>query len=140
MSETNRPSSGRLDPADSMRPPRILVVDDELLLLDTAARILRGAGYEVKTATNGREAVEILQHGSFEAVVSDIRMPEMDGIQLLRAVRERDADVPVILMTASPDLASAVEAVTYGALQYLLKPFNINELKKVLSRAVRLCR
>jgi EAL domain-containing protein (putative c-di-GMP-specific phosphodiesterase class I) len=123
-----------------MRQPRILVVDDERLLLETAARILRGSGYEVHTAIHGREAIEILEQGTFEAVVSDIKMPEMDGIQLLRAVRERDPDVPVVLMTASPDLASAVEAVTYGALQYLLKPFDMNELKKVLARAVRLCR
>src|SRR5579859_4017580 len=140
MHERNRPSSGRLEVADSMRPARIMLVEDELLLLDTAARILRGSGYEVHTATNGREAIDILQPGMFEAVVSDIKMPEMDGIQLLRAVREHDSDVPVILMTASPDLASAMEAVTYGALQYLLKPFDINELKKALARAVRLCR
>jgi EAL domain-containing protein (putative c-di-GMP-specific phosphodiesterase class I)/CheY-like chemotaxis protein len=123
-----------------MRQPRILVVDDERLLVETAARILRGSGYEVQTAISGREAIEILEHGTLEAVVSDIKMPEMDGIELLRAVRERDADVPVVLMTGSPDLASAVEAVTYGALQYLLKPFDMNELKKVIARAVRLCR
>jgi EAL domain-containing protein (putative c-di-GMP-specific phosphodiesterase class I) len=121
-------------------PPRILVVDDERLLLDTMARVLREAGYETRTAGNGREAVALLDAQSFDAIVSDIKMPEMDGIQLLRAVRERDSDVPVVLMTAAPDLATAIEAVTFGALQYLQKPFDLVELKKVVARAVQLCR
>jgi EAL domain-containing protein (putative c-di-GMP-specific phosphodiesterase class I)/CheY-like chemotaxis protein len=121
-------------------PPRILVVDDERLLLDTMARVLREAGYETRTASNGREAVVLLDAQSFDAIVSDIKMPEMDGIQLLRAVRERDSDVPVVLMTAAPDLATAIEAVTFGALQYLQKPFDLDELKKVVARAVQLCR
>jgi len=121
-------------------PPRILVVDDERLLLDTMARVLQEAGYETRTAGNGREAVALLDAQSFDAIVSDIKMPEMDGIQLLRAVRERDSDVPVVLMTAAPDLATAIEAVTFGALQYLQKPFDLVELKKVVARAVQLCR
>jgi EAL domain-containing protein (putative c-di-GMP-specific phosphodiesterase class I) len=101
---------------------------------------MRDAGYETRTAMNGREAIAMLDGESFEAVVSDIKMPEMDGIQLLRAVRERDSDVPVVLMTASPDVSSAMEAVTFGALQYLVKPFDPAELKKVVARAIHLCR
>src|SRR4051812_27217826 len=127
MSERDRPSSRRIELSSSMQPPRVLLVDDERLLRETTARLLNGAGYQTLTAANGKEAVALLAEQSFDAIVSDIKMPEMDGIQLLRAVRERDADVPVVLMTASPDLASAVEAVTFGALQYLLKPFEVAE-------------
>ncbi len=119
---------------------RVLVVDDERLLLDTAARILRSNGYETHTASNGREAAALLGGNAFDAIVSDIRMPEMDGLQLLRLVRERDSDVPVVLMTASPDLNTAMEAVSLGAFQYLLKPFAMEDLMKVVARAVRLCR
>jgi EAL domain-containing protein (putative c-di-GMP-specific phosphodiesterase class I) len=82
----------------------------------------------------------MLARTSFDVIVSDIRMPEMDGIQLLRAVREHDSDVPVVLMTASPDLKTAMEAVALGALQYLVKPFDVLQLRTVVERAVRLCR
>ena len=126
--------------AGGSTPPRILIVDDERLLLASMTRVLADAGYETLTADNGREAVALLDAQSFDAIISDIKMPEMDGIQLLRAVRERDNDVPVVLMTAAPDLATAMEAVSFGALQYLKKPFDLGELKKVVARAVQLCR
>ncbi|MEO6420755.1 MAG: EAL domain-containing response regulator, partial [Polyangiaceae bacterium] len=87
-------------------------------------------------ATNGKEALALLAVAKFDAIVSDISMPELDGIELLRCIRQRDVDVPVILMTGVPDLASAVQAVSHGALKYLTKPVDSAELKRVLEHAV----
>jgi len=133
MRDNDRPSSGRMAAAAALRAPVVLIVDDERLLRETTARVLKDAGYEMHTASNGREAVKLLGSTSFDVIVSDIRMPEMDGLQLLRTVREHDSDVPVVLMTA-------MEAVSLGALQYLVKPFDVVELKRVVERAARLCR
>ena len=128
----------RSQPASTEARPRILVVDDEAPLLRATRRILTAAGYEVTTAANGREAIDVILHTSFDVIVSDISMPELDGIQLLRTVRQRDLDVPVVLMTGSPDVSTAVEAVAHGAMQYLTKPVDVVELKEVMKRAVRL--
>ncbi len=122
----------------TLRAPRILLVDDEPALLRATTRHLVLARYEVTTAANGREALEKLRQGTFDAIVSDISMPELDGIQLLRAVRADDADVPVILVTGAPDIATAMQAVALGALQYVTKPFDIKDLTEILARAVRL--
>lgn len=120
--------------------PRILIVDDEPGLARATARILTNAGNEVTTASNGREAFELLKQTSFDAVVSDISMPELDGIALLRTLRQRDQDVPVILMTGAPDMATALEAIKHGALHYLSKPVDAAELRDVVQRAVSLNR
>lgn len=117
---------------------RILVVDDEPALLRVCARALEAAGREVHTASNGREAVAMISEKSFEVIVTDITMPDMNGIQLLHAVREHDLDVPVILMTGMPTVETSVRAIEYGALRYLVKPFEAKVLCEVVAQAVRL--
>jgi len=117
-----------------------LVADDDALVRGALARSLTATGYEVTTAANGREATELLADAQFDAVVSDIGMPEVDGIQLLRAIRQRDNDVPVVLITGAPDVATAMQAVRLGALLYLSKPVDLDEMKGVVARAVRLRR
>jgi EAL domain-containing protein (putative c-di-GMP-specific phosphodiesterase class I) len=117
---------------------RVLVVDDEEALLRLIGRMLTAAGYEVATAADGGRAAELLTGATFDAVLSDIDMPKMNGIQLLQAVRQRDLDVPVVLMTGNPDVKTAVQAVAHGALQYLIKPVNMEELGAAVARAVRL--
>jgi EAL domain-containing protein (putative c-di-GMP-specific phosphodiesterase class I)/CheY-like chemotaxis protein len=119
---------------------RILVVDDEEALVRVIAKSLMAAGHEVATASDGMRAVDLLASAPFDAIVSDIDMPRMNGIQFLRNVRQRDAEVPVILMTGNPDVDSAVEAVAHGVLQYLIKPVDMGELRKVVARAVGLNR
>jgi EAL domain-containing protein (putative c-di-GMP-specific phosphodiesterase class I) len=119
---------------------RVLVVDDDPLVLALASRTLATAGFQIETAANGRLALEILDHGSFDAIVSDISMPVLGGIELLSAVRARDLDVPVLLMTAYPALDTAIGAVEYGAMGYLQKPFDPGTLESKVSRAVRLHR
>jgi EAL domain-containing protein (putative c-di-GMP-specific phosphodiesterase class I)/ActR/RegA family two-component response regulator len=118
----------------------VLLVDDEVELLSVLGRGLRTRGHEVETASDGRLALELLATKEYDVVVSDISMPEMDGITLLRAVRERSLDLPVVLMTGSPSLETAIRAVELGALRYLQKPFRVEELEGVVEYAVRLHR
>ncbi len=116
----------------------VLVVDDDDEILRGHERILIRAGFAVTTAFNGREALERLSKMSFAAVVSDIAMPELDGVALLREVRALDPDLPVILATGAADLASATAAVQYGAFRYLFKPIPPDTLVQTVDRAVRL--
>jgi EAL domain-containing protein (putative c-di-GMP-specific phosphodiesterase class I) len=116
----------------------ILLVDDEPTIVRGFARILTAAGFTVEVAHDGREAAELARAKSFDVIVSDIAMPEMNGLQLLRSVREHDLDVPVILMTGGPAVESAVQAMEYGALRYLIKPVEAKYLEEVVARATRL--
>ncbi|MEO7034693.1 MAG: EAL domain-containing protein [Polyangiaceae bacterium] len=120
--------------------PRVLVADDDEPLRDLVKRTLVSAGYEVLTASDGQEAIDLMTATPVDAVVSDISMPRLTGIELLRAIRARDPDVPVVLCTGTPHVDSAIEAVKLGALQYLTKPVDLEELKRALGRAVRLGR
>jgi EAL domain-containing protein (putative c-di-GMP-specific phosphodiesterase class I) len=119
---------------------KLLIVDDDAQVRGALARSLNAIGYEVSSSANGREATELLDGAQFDAVISDIAMPEMDGIQLLRAIRQRDNDVPVVLITGAPDVATAMQAVRLGALLYLTKPVDLDEMKGIVARAVRLRR
>jgi EAL domain-containing protein (putative c-di-GMP-specific phosphodiesterase class I) len=116
----------------------ILLVDDEQSIARAYARTLGAAGFSVETAGDGRAAAAAARDRDFDVIVSDITMPEMNGLELLRAVREHDLDVPVVLMTGGPALDSAVRAMEYGALRYLIKPIDPSELEEVVARAVRL--
>src|SRR5208337_214381 len=91
-------------------------------------------------AVDGRQAVEAVKGRAFDVIVSDINMPGMSGIALLRAVRAQDLDVPVILMTGEPSLETAMEAISLGAMQYFTKPMNNLEVVKAVERASRLHR
>jgi EAL domain-containing protein (putative c-di-GMP-specific phosphodiesterase class I) len=116
----------------------VLVVDDEAALRELMTEILTEVGYRVTSCANGRAALQALEHDTYDAVLSDIRMPDMGGLDLLRAVRQKDLDVPVVLFTGGPSVDTAAEAVEWGALQYLAKPVSREKLLEVTSRAVRL--
>ncbi|MGD0525111.1 MAG: response regulator, partial [Polyangiaceae bacterium] len=117
---------------------RLLLVDDDTAVLRAYERSLARQGTTVTTARNGKEAVALVKSGSFDVIVSDITMPEMTGIQFLKAVRAHDLQVPVILMTGAPDLESAARAVEYGAFRYLTKPVDMPLLRETVERAARL--
>ncbi len=119
---------------------KILLAEDEGALRRALARSLAKAGCQVTVARDGLEAVQQLEGGPFDVIITDIKMPGMDGLGVLRSVRERDLDVPVILMTAAPDLRSAMDGIEYGAFQYLTKPFELNELNRIVGKAVGLHR
>ncbi len=113
---------------------RVLVVDDEPAVLFTLKEVLAERGHEPVTAASGREALARLD--GVEAVVTDLAMPGMDGLELLAAVRERDAALPVVLLTAHGSEKVAVRAMKAGAYDYATKPFDIDELVVVVERAL----
>jgi EAL domain-containing protein (putative c-di-GMP-specific phosphodiesterase class I) len=129
-------------PRPGAEPPgRVLLVEDDDALLRSCRRVLEAAGFLVETASDGEQATRALgERGVFDAIVSDIAMPQVGGIELLKSIRARDLDVPVILMTAFAELGSALEAIQYGALAYLRKPFGLDALRESVTRAVRINR
>jgi EAL domain-containing protein (putative c-di-GMP-specific phosphodiesterase class I)/CheY-like chemotaxis protein len=120
--------------------PQVLIVDDEEGLREVYGEILDRAGYDVSGAGDGPAALELIRRRQFAVVLSDIVLPGMDGIQVLRAVRERDLDTPVLLMTANPGLDTAIEALELGAVKYLIKPVPERDLIAAVERAMRLHR
>ncbi len=131
-----RPRSAR----PAARKNSILLVDDDAAVLAVTQRILQKTGAVVVTASNGDEALALLATQTFDAMVSDIQMPGISGLKLLRSVRERDLDLPVVLVTGNPGVQSAAEAVEYGAFRYLIKPVASAELIGVVERAAQVCR
>jgi two-component system, NtrC family, response regulator PilR len=111
------------------RPPRILVVDDERSMRELLDIVLRREGYEVLLAESGRAAVEILQREPVDLLISDIKMPDLSGVDVLRAAKQIDQDILGIMITAFASTETAVEAMRLGACDYLSKPFDIDLLK-----------
>jgi len=101
---------------------RILVIDDEPALRQSFTRILQKAGHDVTTAANAKEGLSLVSEHPFDLVYLDIRMPDMNGLEILKIIHEKFPELPVILFTAQPDLNSALEALRHGAKDYLLKP------------------
>lgn len=121
---------------EETKQPRILVVDDEERLCHSLESLLVRTGYEVRTATDGVEALRIYSESAFDLVISDIRLPGMDGIELLQAIRSQTPDAMVILMTAYASLETAVAAINMGAYDYLMKPIEFTQLKLATKRAL----
>lgn len=115
---------------------RLLIVDDEAAQVTALCRTLRAEGYATTGFTAPSEALSALRDGDFDIVIADLMMPEMDGIALLRASREIDADLVGIVMTGHGTIDTAVEAMKSGALDYILKPFNLQAILSVLSRVL----
>lgn len=107
---------------------RILLVDDEINMAKTQAKILQRKGYVVETASNGRDALRLLGETPFDVVITDLKMPVMDGMQLLREMNVKERGCAVIVLTGHGTIESAVEAMQHGAADYLTKPFNPEEL------------
>jgi putative nucleotidyltransferase with HDIG domain len=116
---------------------KILVVDDEEAIREVVSTLLQAQGYDCSTATDGRAAQAYLEQSSPDLVLTDMVMPEMDGIRLLEWLRQHDADVPVIIVTAMHDLATALEAIRRGAYDYILKPFERDQLFLSVRRALQ---
>ncbi len=117
---------------------KALIVEDDVALRAAYARHLENVGWEVVTAPDGLAALAVLKPDAFDVIISDLSMPRMGGIEFIRAVRQRDQDVPVIFITGEPQLRTAVEAVTYGAYRYLTKPFALQQFTEIVARAAHL--
>jgi len=118
------------------RPSRILIVDDEAPQMRALCDTLKDQGYETTGFTRGENALEALKETKFELLLADLMMPGLDGIALLRAARQIDADLAGIIMTGEGTIATAVEAMKSGALDYILKPFKLSAILPVLDRAL----
>src|SRR5512141_384764 len=114
--------------------PRVLVVDDEPSVRAALKELVQSRGWEPLVASSGAEALELVERA--DAVVTDFSMPEMDGMELLRAIRERDENLPVILLTAHGSERLAVRAIRAGAYEYVPKPFDVDEMLVALGRAL----
>jgi CheY-like chemotaxis protein len=121
------------------RKKRILAVDDDGLVRKSLEILLRGAGYEPSVASSGQEALGFLVQRHFDLLITDIRMPGMDGLQVIRAVRDYTREmkrppIPEIVLTAYNDEAVKESAVRLGVREFLSKPFKVDEFLKVLER------
>jgi EAL domain-containing protein (putative c-di-GMP-specific phosphodiesterase class I) len=119
---------------------KILVVDDDETLARSYARMLAGDGYEVEVRFDGEAGVDAVRRTPFDVVLSDIDMPRLGGLALLERIRAHDVDLPVVLITGSPSVETAMAAIEHGALRYLAKPVDVKQLRTVTGNAVRLHR
>lgn len=117
---------------------RILIVDDEPMIRNILKIVVEAEGFKSDMAQNGKEALERLQANHYQMVLTDMRMPVMDGLCLLQHVKANYEDTPVIMITAVSDANSAIDALSSGACDYVIKPFNVSELRnKILSALER---
>ena len=114
---------------------KVLIVDDEPIIRDILSKVVSSEGYSWDIASNGQEAIDRLQSSDYQIVLTDVRMPSVDGLQLLKYVTASYPAVAVIMITAMNDARSAVEAMSIGAYDYVTKPFNIFELRSKIGRA-----
>jgi DNA-binding NtrC family response regulator len=117
---------------------KILVVDDELSIRESLKGWLQQDGYQVEAAASGREALTRNAANRFDIMLIDVKMPEMNGLTLLKKVKENDADIAVVMMTAHGAIQDAVEAMKLGAHDYLLKPFNLEEFSITIEKLVQM--
>lgn len=136
LKQTTREVLGPEPGSPNLPRPRVLVVDDDVAMTQAYARVLGSVAASVSRATDAAEALARLSSEPFDVVVSDLQMPGVSGIEMLRVVRERDLDLPVIFVTGVASLESAAAAVELGAFRYLQKPVEAETLRSVVLEAV----
>jgi excisionase family DNA binding protein len=139
--ESQRPRSGRTAPASRVSGPiagrpRVLVVDDEANIRDLLSKTLALAEYDVDLAPDGRTAIERLRVIPYDLLITDLKMPGVDGLAVIREARRLKADIPVIIITGFSTEASAIEAVNLGVSGYLTKPFRVPRVLAVAAKAL----
>jgi DNA-binding NtrC family response regulator len=117
---------------------KIIVVDDELSIRESLKGWLQQDGYQVETAASGSEALAKNAENRFDIMLIDVKMPEMDGLTLLQKIKEIDSDIAIVMMTAHGAIRDAIEAIKLGAYDYLLKPFELEELSFTIEKLVRM--
>jgi putative nucleotidyltransferase with HDIG domain len=118
-------------------PIKLLIVDDEEGILDVTEGYFQRKGYEVYTAGNGLEAVEVLNRINIECIFTDINMPKMDGLELAEKIRQMDSTLPVVVMTGFPSLENSIQTLKNGVVDYLIKPVNLEQMELTLKRILR---
>ncbi len=130
---------GQLD-TEAAGQKHVLVVDDEPLIRESLTEFLLSRGFLCETASSGRKAIEIFQSQPFEMVLTDMRMPDLDGLQLLEYLNKKDPDVAIIMLTVVNEVETAVHAMKLGAWDYITKPFNLDKVSASVDRAHELRR
>ena len=115
---------------------RILVVDDELLIRDLLYDFFTGEDWDITVADGGQKAIDFLKNREFDVVLTDLKMPDVDGLELTGRIRSLYGSLPVIIMTGYPSMDSALAALRFKVDDYIIKPFNVNQLFKVVQRVV----
>lgn len=133
MGKLTSPLAQQAQPAGSSR---VLLVEDQPEVRRVVRRSLAKAGYEVVEAWNGRVAVELARESTFDLVISDVRMPDMSGLELLRALHEHDPDLPVVLTSGWPGPDGTLDADAVGAFAYLQKPVPFDVMREAVRSAV----
>ncbi len=116
--------------------PRILIVDDELVVIKSAERVLRGEGYSIEGALGGKEAIMKIEQGGYDLVFTDLKMPEVDGITLIRWIKKAKPSIGIVIITGYPSQDTIKEALELGIIDYVPKPFTPAVLLDVTERAV----
>ena len=116
---------------------RILIVDDDPYFLRILSRILSGENFQVKTAEGASQAAQALHENSFDLVISDLRLPDGDGVSILHEIRKAGMEIPVVILTAYGEVDNYLEAMNAGATEYLNKPVKSDELIAVVRRCLR---
>ncbi|MBD3367426.1 MAG: diguanylate cyclase [Candidatus Eisenbacteria bacterium] len=126
-----------MEGAECETRPRILIVDDEEIMRQFLREVLADQGYDIDLASSGREAVEMLEKGQYELVITDIVMPELDGLGVVAAAKGLNYDVDVIVMTGYASMETAVESMKLGARDYITKPFNIDQIRIIVENTLK---
>jgi two-component system response regulator PilR (NtrC family) len=116
-------------------PFRILIVDDNKELREILQEYLKGEGHDAEGAANGREALERQHQEPFDLIITDLNMPEVPGMELIKTIRKENQDTEFVIITGYASMDSAVEAVRIGAFDYIVKPFRMEELQVVVKNA-----
>ncbi len=124
------------DEINPVKKIKIAVVDDEEIMRRLVSDVLKTEGYEVDSFANPKEILEKIKEKNFDFVLTDIKMPDLDGIELIKQIHQINPNVGTIFMTGYADLASSKEALKEGAYDYLLKPFDLNEVRKSVAKAI----
>jgi two-component system response regulator PilR (NtrC family) len=113
----------------------VMVVDDEENIREVLSSYLKSLGYSVVSAVDGEDALSKFKRGNFDLIVSDLLMPTVDGLELLKKIREQDRNVIFLMITGYPSIETAVEAIKKGAYDYITKPFHMEDVKIRIERA-----
>jgi two-component system response regulator PilR (NtrC family) len=119
-----------------MRKKNVLIVDDDPDVLEMLKQLLEKLEYTPFVASNGEQGIEIIDKHKIDVVVSDLVMPEMNGMELLKRVKSRKGDIPFVMITGYPTIETAVEAIKKGAYDYLTKPFQVEDVEIKINRAL----
>jgi DNA-binding NtrC family response regulator len=114
---------------------KVLLVDDEVDFLDTLSERMRNRGMEVSTSSSGKEALKKVEQESYDVIILDLMMPEVDGLDALRILKEKKPDLQVILLTGHATVEKGIEAMKLGAIDFLEKPADINQLTEKIKKA-----